>query len=95
MSEFLEGGKSFPRTAKAIKELVGTTLEYVLERNIDKSGRGYYSVNRGLVKAQTGKISGLKTEMFIFGVKLENIELLYRRIQNDYMVARKTWLLSY
>lgn len=55
MSGFMEGGLPFPKTAKGMRELIGKNIEYVLSRNVDRSGRGYFSTDRGIVKEQHGK----------------------------------------
>jgi hypothetical protein len=32
-----------------LKKMVGTKVEYLLERDIDKTGRGYFSPNKGTI----------------------------------------------
>lgn len=46
----LENGKNFYRTSKEMKSLIGKDITFILERDIDKSGRGYYSTRRGIVQ---------------------------------------------
>ena len=55
MSHFFENERPFPMIAKDIRELVGKTIEFVLERDIDKSGRGYFNVKSGRIVEQRGR----------------------------------------
>lgn len=63
---YLNNGLSFPRTAKNIKALVGNKIEYLLERDIDKSGRGYFWPKIGVVTAQAGKNAWIDGEPFFW-----------------------------
>ncbi len=78
MGNFLDNGKPFPKTAKELKELVGKKIKYVLERNIDKSGRGYFSVSHGTITESAGK-----------NIWLENGDVHFWREIREYEVIEK------
>jgi hypothetical protein len=52
---YLEGENVAPRTIKAAKALIGKNVEYLPERDIDKSGRGYYVPRYGTVEGAIGR----------------------------------------
>mgnify|MGYP003528325849 CR=1 FL=1 len=59
MDAFLKNGKPFPKKALDIKNLaqsnIGKNIYYVMERDIDKSGRGYYSISSGKITGSFAK----------------------------------------
>ena len=40
--QMLKGENIAPRTVKQARDLIGKRVEYLCERDIDKSGRGYF-----------------------------------------------------
>ena len=42
-------GKQIPITVPALKKLIGTKVNYLLTRSIDRSGRGYFSPQAGTI----------------------------------------------
>lgn len=44
-----ENGKDFPRYTDEIKKLIGKTIRYLRNCDIDKSGRGYYFPKYGTI----------------------------------------------
>ena len=55
LCKYLSGENVAPRTAEQAKGLVGKRVEYLQERDIDKSGRGYFFPQTGVVVATLGK----------------------------------------
>lgn len=52
---YLEGENIAPRTIAEARKLIGSWVEYLPERDIDKSGRGYYFPRHGEVESATGR----------------------------------------
>lgn len=52
---YLEGENVVPRTAADARKLVGHRIEYLRERDIDRSGRGMFFPRRGVVVAVHGR----------------------------------------
>lgn len=52
---YLEGENIAPRTVADAKKLIGIAVEYLPERDIDKSGRGYYFPRRGTIESARGR----------------------------------------
>ncbi len=49
---YFEGKENIaPRTSKEAKELIGVRVKYLRSRDIDKSGRGYFFPQTGVVAA--------------------------------------------
>lgn len=42
-------GEQIKINTPTLKKMIGTKVEYLLERDIDKSGRGFYSPNIGVI----------------------------------------------
>lgn len=57
MSEclYLKGENIAPRTNKQAKKLIGMRVQYLLARDIDKSGRGYFFPRYGTVTDVSGR----------------------------------------
>lgn len=52
MSRYFEGEEDItPRTAAEARALIGVRVKYLRSRDIDKSGRGYYFPQEGVVAA--------------------------------------------
>lgn len=47
--KYLEGENIAPGNIKEAKALIGKRVEYLEERDIDKSGRGYFFPKRGFI----------------------------------------------
>lgn len=52
---YLEGENLAPLTAAKVRALVGHRIEYLRERDIDRSGRGYYWPRKGVVLGGMGR----------------------------------------
>lgn len=52
---YLEGENIAPRTIAAARALIGTKITFLPERDIDKSGRGYFWRRYGTVSGAVGR----------------------------------------
>lgn len=75
MGRFFEDGKRFPRLVADIRPLVGKKIEFVLERDIDRSGRGFYWTKFGTVVREQGK-----------NIWLDNGDVYFWREINEYRI---------
>jgi hypothetical protein len=53
--KYLEGENIAPRSLAEAKALIGKFVEYLPERDIDRSGRGYFFPRRGTVDSAKGQ----------------------------------------
>ncbi|MFZ3286580.1 MAG: hypothetical protein WA191_06990 [Telluria sp.] len=54
-NRYLEGENIAPRTSVEARALIGKRVEYLTERDIDKSGRGYYWPRFGSIESVKGR----------------------------------------
>lgn len=52
---YLEGENIAPTTAAEARKLIGKRVEYLLTRDIDRSGRGYYFPKVGTIAGVHGR----------------------------------------
>jgi FKBP-type peptidyl-prolyl cis-trans isomerase 2 len=52
---FLKNGKYFPKSPKEAKELLGKKIRFLENCDIDKSGRGYFFPQEGVVTEIIGR----------------------------------------
>lgn len=53
--KYLDGENIAPRTIAAARDLIGMRVAYLPERDIDKSGRGYYFPRNGIIDGAKGR----------------------------------------
>lgn len=59
---YLEGENIAPATAAAARKLIGKRVRYLRRGDIDRSGRGYYSPQEGVINGVEGRNILLNTD---------------------------------
>ena len=52
---YLQGENIKPRSTKEARALIGTKVIYLQKRDIDKSGRGYFFPQHGIIAGVNGR----------------------------------------
>lgn len=74
---YLEGENVAPRTAAEARKLIGKRVEYLLTRDIDRSGRGYVSPStKGTVTDVSGRNIEISDQDWLTFTRIVEMRLL-------------------
>jgi len=70
---YLEGTQIKISTAKEMRRHIGKRVKYLLKRDIDKTGRGYFLPRNGTIEDVHGKNINFGNENYIYFSEIQEI----------------------